>query len=86
VGNKGRVVIPAGLRESQGWTDDTNLVFIEDDGWVKMTSLDQLERRVREDLKGSNILEEFLAERRETALREDDEMDDFLAKHRDASL
>lgn len=71
VGNKGRVVIPAGLRESQGWGDDTELVFVEDEDGVTMMTLDDLEGRVHNALRGSHVLEELFAERRDAACAED---------------
>jgi AbrB family looped-hinge helix DNA binding protein len=80
VGNKGRIVIPAGLRERKGWTDETVLVFIEEDDDILLMSFDDLERRVHAEWKGSFTLEEFLAERRETARLEDEETERSVAK------
>ncbi len=67
-------MIPAGLRESQGWTDDTVLVFVEDaDGSVRMMSRDGLLASIRAQLAGSDPVNELLAERRAEAEREDHE-------------
>jgi AbrB family looped-hinge helix DNA binding protein len=74
VGNKGRIVIPAGLRETKGWTDDTVLVFIEDGENVTLHSRDELERRVLAEWKGTSTVDEFLEERREIARRENEEI------------
>jgi bifunctional DNA-binding transcriptional regulator/antitoxin component of YhaV-PrlF toxin-antitoxin module len=73
VGNKGRVVLPVGLRESQGWTDDTVLLFIEDQDGVRVMSRDDVMRSIRTQLAGTNVVEDFLAERRAIAAAEDAE-------------
>jgi AbrB family looped-hinge helix DNA binding protein len=73
VGNKGRVVIPAGLRESRGWTDDTVLVFIEEPDGVRVVSRDDLLASIRTQLSGTDPVAELLAERRAAAIREDAE-------------
>jgi AbrB family looped-hinge helix DNA binding protein len=73
VGNKGRVVLPAELRQSRGWSDGTALIVIEGNGRVELTTRDALERRVRAQLAGSNLVEELLAERRAASLIEDGE-------------
>jgi bifunctional DNA-binding transcriptional regulator/antitoxin component of YhaV-PrlF toxin-antitoxin module len=70
VGNKGRVVIPAGLRESQGWTDDTVLLFVDEPDGVRLLSRDDLERQVLAEMSGATLVEELLAERREEARRD----------------
>jgi bifunctional DNA-binding transcriptional regulator/antitoxin component of YhaV-PrlF toxin-antitoxin module len=69
VGNKGRVVIPAGLRESQGWTDETVLVFVDETDAVRVVSRDDLERQVLAEMAGGpSVVDELLAERRAEAL------------------
>lgn len=71
VGNKGRVVIPAGLRESQGWSDDTVLVFVVESDRVRLVSRDDLERQVLAEMAGGpSLVDELLAERRAEALRD----------------
>jgi AbrB family looped-hinge helix DNA binding protein len=71
VGNKGRVVIPAGLRESQGWSDDTVLVFVDESDRVRLVSRDDLERQVLAEMAGgASLVDELLAERREEARRD----------------
>ena len=66
-------MIPAGLREARGWTDDTVLLFVEDPDGVRLVSRDDLMRSIRTQLAGGNVVEEFLAERRATAAAEDAE-------------
>jgi bifunctional DNA-binding transcriptional regulator/antitoxin component of YhaV-PrlF toxin-antitoxin module len=71
VGNKGRVVIPAGLREAQGWTDDTVLLFVEEPDGVRLVSRDDLLASIRLQLAGTDPVGELLAERRAAAALED---------------
>jgi AbrB family looped-hinge helix DNA binding protein len=73
VGNKGRVVIPAGLREAQGWKDDTVLLFVEEPDGVRLVSRDDVMTSIRAQLAGKNVVEDFLVERRATAAAEDAE-------------
>jgi AbrB family looped-hinge helix DNA binding protein len=71
VGNKGRVVIPASLREAQGWTDDTVLVFVDESDHVRLVSRDDLERQVLAEMAGGpSLVDELLAERRAEAQRD----------------
>jgi bifunctional DNA-binding transcriptional regulator/antitoxin component of YhaV-PrlF toxin-antitoxin module len=71
VGNKGRVVIPVGLRESQGWTDDTVLLFVEESDGIRLVSRDDLLASIRSQLAGTDPVGELLAERRAAAALED---------------
>lgn len=64
VGDRGRVVLPAGLRERRNWSEGTTLVAIETDRGVILTSRDELERIVREQLAGTDVVAALLAERR----------------------
>ena len=71
VGNKGRVVIPAGLRETHGWVDETVLVFVEEPDGVRVVSRDDLLASIRTQLAGTDPVGELLAERRAAAALED---------------
>jgi bifunctional DNA-binding transcriptional regulator/antitoxin component of YhaV-PrlF toxin-antitoxin module len=75
VGNKGRVVIPAGLRESQRWSDDTVLVFVEEPDGVRVMSREDLLASLQSQLAGTDPVGELLAERRAAAAVEDTESD-----------
>lgn len=71
VGDRGRVVLPADLRERAGLAPGTAMTLLEaPDGLVLLTR-DQLLARVRQDLKGLDLVGELLAERRAEADRED---------------
>jgi bifunctional DNA-binding transcriptional regulator/antitoxin component of YhaV-PrlF toxin-antitoxin module len=63
-------VIPAGLRESQGWTDDTVLLFVDEPNGVRLISRDALEREVLANMAGANLVNELLAERRAEAQKD----------------
>ena len=71
MGDRGRLVVPADVRERAGLVEGTRLVLVESrDGIVLMTQA-QLRRRVSEELAGFDLVGDLLAERREAASRED---------------
>jgi AbrB family looped-hinge helix DNA binding protein len=71
VGDRGRLVVPAELRERAGLSEGTPLVLIEaPDGLVLLTR-EQLKARVRAELAGLDLVKELLAERRAQADVED---------------
>ncbi len=71
MGDRGRIVVPAEVRERAGLSEGTPLVMVEsDDGLVLMTR-EQLKARVRADLAGLSLVEELLADRRAAAGGED---------------
>ena len=71
VGDRGRLVLPADLRERAGLSEGTELVLIEGEGGLALFTRDQLKRRVRSDLAGSDMLASLLADRRSAAAAED---------------
>jgi AbrB family looped-hinge helix DNA binding protein len=73
VGDRGRVVLPAELRQRRNWSEGTILVAVETERGVVLTSRDELERLVREQLAGSDPVADLLEERRLAAAREDAE-------------
>lgn len=74
VGNKGRVVIPAELRERNGWGEGTVLVVFEhDDGVTELISREALHARLRAQIGDRDPTAELFAERRAEAAREDAE-------------
>lgn len=71
VGDRGRLVLPAEVRDRLNLTQGTRLILVEaDDGLVLLTR-DQLKARVRRDLAGLNLVDELLAERRAAAAADD---------------
>ena len=71
MGDRGRIVVPAEVRERAGLEAGTPLVLIEaPDGLILLTR-DQLKARVRAELVGLNLVNELLTERRAQADAED---------------
>ena len=71
MGDRGRLVVPAELRERLDLSSGTPLVLIDTPHGVVMTTRDQLKELVRADLAGRDLVRELLAERRAAAERED---------------
>lgn len=73
VGNKGRVVVPADVRNERGWVEGTTLLGVSTDEGLLLISEDDALRRVHDQLAGRSLADELIAERRIEAQREDDE-------------
>lgn len=71
VGNKGRIVVPAEVRERAGLAEGTPLVLLETPSGLVLLTRAQLRARVRDDLAGADLLAALLAERRDSAAAED---------------
>jgi bifunctional DNA-binding transcriptional regulator/antitoxin component of YhaV-PrlF toxin-antitoxin module len=71
MGDRGRLVVPAALREQAGWDQGTVLIMLETDTGVVLMTRDQLHEHVRRDLAGVDLVGELLAERRAAAAKED---------------
>ena len=71
VGDRGRIVIPAELRERAGLEEGTVLCLVEGEGGLVLMTRQQLRDRVRADLAGLDLVGELLAERRAEATGED---------------
>ncbi|MCY3560003.1 MAG: AbrB/MazE/SpoVT family DNA-binding domain-containing protein [bacterium] len=70
VGDRGRIVVPAAVRERAGLAEGTPLVLLESrDGLVLLTR-EQLRARVRAELSGLDLVGELLADRRSLAQHE----------------
>lgn len=71
VGDRGRIVVPASVRERAGLAEGTHLVLVEaDDGLVLLTR-DQLRLRVLKELDGLDLVSDLLADRRRESEGED---------------
>lgn len=75
VAHNGRLVLPKMVREALGMSDGGTVVFSLEDGEVKLTSLDQSIKRAqdlyRKHATGDFTVDDFIAERRAEAARED---------------
>ena len=71
VGDRGRLVIPAAVRDRAGLGSGTVLCLFETPGGLVLLKRDQLRDRVRADLAGLDLVSELLAERRLAAKAED---------------
>jgi AbrB family looped-hinge helix DNA binding protein len=71
MGDRGRLVIPADLRERAGLTEGTALILLETPGGLVLLTRPQLQDLVRADLTGLDLVGELLAERRTSATTED---------------
>jgi AbrB family looped-hinge helix DNA binding protein len=71
MGDRGRVVIPAELRERHHLDAGASLVLIETGRGLILIGRDQLKELVRGDLAGEGMLTELLADRRRQAAADD---------------
>lgn len=71
MGDRGRLVIPAELRERAGLAAGSELVLLDTPAGLALLTRDQLLRRVRAELRGLDLVDELLAERRRAALEEE---------------
>lgn len=70
MGDRGRLVVPSGLRARQHWSRGTALVAVETSSGVLLTRRDDLERIVAAQLAGRDVVAELIDERRIEAQRE----------------
>jgi AbrB family looped-hinge helix DNA binding protein len=71
MGDRGRLVIPADLRERAGLAEGTALVLLETATGLVLLTRPQLQKLVRADLSGLDLVGELLAERRAESAVED---------------
>ncbi|MBC7374604.1 MAG: AbrB/MazE/SpoVT family DNA-binding domain-containing protein [Frankiales bacterium] len=71
VGDKGRIVLPVGLRDRLRLEPGTPLLLVETDDGVVMTTREQALRLLREQLDGSRVVSQLLEERRRASVDED---------------
>jgi AbrB family looped-hinge helix DNA binding protein len=71
VGDRGRLVVPADVRERAGLVEGTTLVLFETPSGIVLMTQRQLRDRIREELSGLDLVGELLAERRLAAANED---------------
>lgn len=71
VGDKGRIVVPAEVRERAGLVSGSALVLLETSAGLVLLTRQQLRDRVRSDLAGADLVDQLLAQRRDDAAAED---------------
>ena len=71
VGDRGRLVLPAELRQRENLVPGTTLTLLETPSGLVLLTREQLLDRVRADLSGLDLVTELLRERRVEAQRED---------------
>jgi AbrB family looped-hinge helix DNA binding protein len=71
VGDRGRIVVPADVRERAGLSEGTSLVLLETPTGLVLLTREQLRARVRDELAGLDLVAELLADRRRAARQED---------------
>lgn len=70
MGDRGRIVIPADIRERRSWHAGTRLVAVETPSGVLLADRADLEDLVRRQLEGRDLVTELLDERRAAAAAE----------------
>jgi AbrB family looped-hinge helix DNA binding protein len=71
MGDRGRIVVPADVRQRAGLTEGTTLVLLETPAGLVLMTRAQLRDRVHEELAGLDLVGELLADRRRAAAEED---------------
>lgn len=71
MGDRGRVVIPAELRERLDLQVGTPLVLLDSPGGLVLATRQQLKKLVRDGLQGLDLVGELVAERRRQAKIDD---------------
>ncbi len=71
MGDRGRLVVPAEIRERQGLRAGSPLVFLDTPEGLVVLTREQLRNRVRLDLAGTDLVTELLADRRRAAAADD---------------
>lgn len=71
MGDRGRLVIPASLRERAGLVEGRPVVLLDTPKGIVLLTREQLKELVRTDLSGLDLVSELLRERRRDAAAED---------------
>jgi AbrB family looped-hinge helix DNA binding protein len=71
MGDRGRLVVPADVRERAGLGEGTPLILLETPGGIVLLTRDQLRARVRAELAGLDLVSDLLADRRRSSTAED---------------
>ncbi len=71
MGDRGRLVVPAELRERAGLHEGRPIVLVETPHGLLLLTREQLRDLVREGLDGKDLVDSLLSDRRASAAAED---------------
>ena len=71
MGDRGRIVVPADVRERRGLSAGTPMVLLDSPSGLVLLSRDEALAQVRAQLVGTDLVDELLAERRASAATDD---------------
>ncbi|MDQ3480240.1 MAG: AbrB/MazE/SpoVT family DNA-binding domain-containing protein [Actinomycetota bacterium] len=71
MGDRGRLVVPAELRERLGLEAGSHLLLLDTSQGVVLATRQQVKALVRRDLQGTSLVEDLLADRRRASDKED---------------
>jgi AbrB family looped-hinge helix DNA binding protein len=71
MGDRGRLVVPADVRERAGLVAGSSLILLETPTGIVLLTREQLRDRVRDELAGLDLVAELLADRRRASAAED---------------
>jgi AbrB family looped-hinge helix DNA binding protein len=71
VGDRGRIVVPAEVRQRAELVAGTPLVLLDTPGGIVLMTREQLRTRVREELAGLDLVRDLLDDRRRAAADDD---------------
>lgn len=71
VGDRGRIVLPASVRNRHGIAAGTRLVLVDGEQGLVLLTREQLRDRVRGELTGPSLVDALISERRIAADDED---------------
>lgn len=71
MGDRGRLVVPAEVRDRAGLAEGTSLILLETPTGIVLLTREQLRARVRDELAGLDLVTDLLADRRAAAAAED---------------
>jgi len=71
MGDRGRLVIPAELRERLHLEAGSQLLLLDTPGGIVLATREQVKKLVRDRLRGQDLVGELLADRRREAAADD---------------
>lgn len=71
MGDRGRLVVPAELREHLGLTAGSPLLLVETEAGIVVTTRERARELVRRQLQGGDLVAELVDERRAAASEDD---------------